>query len=351
MTHIDPRQDWSVPASGHPRPLAVTPGEPAGIGLDLVLIAGDDLPAGRLAVFADPDQLARRADELGRQVPLRTWRPGEPLPDDGLAVCPVPHATRVAPGEPAPANAASLLGALDQAAGAVQAGHCEALVTGPLNKAIISRGTDIPFSGHTEYLAERAGVASPVMMLVGGDLRVALVTTHLALRDVPDAVTGERVRRTVRTTAEALRRDFAIQRPCILVTGLNPHAGEGGQLGREEIEVITPALEALREELGESATIAGPQAADTAFTPGQTARCDAIVAMYHDQGLAPLKQRTFGTAVNVTLGLPFVRTSVDHGTAFDLAGTGYADPGSFREALNLARGLAANRQRAVAESD
>lgn len=331
-------------------PLAVTPGEPAGIGLDLVLIAGDDLPSGRLAVFADPEQLQRRADELGRHVPLREWQPGQELPEDALAVCPIPQAVQVDPGHPDPANSPGLLRALDQGSDAVRQGHCAALVTGPLNKAVITRGTEAPFSGHTEYLAARAGVDGPVMMLVGGGLRVALVTTHLPLREVPDAVTGERVRHTVRTAAEALQQDFAIQKPCILVTGLNPHAGEGGQLGREEIEVIGPALETLREELGDTANIGGPQAADTAFTPGQTARCDAIVAMYHDQGLAPLKQRTFGTAVNVTLGLPFVRTSVDHGTAFDLAGTGYADPGSFRQALNLARELAANRARALAES-
>ena len=331
-------------------PLAVTPGEPAGIGLDLVLIAGDDLPCGRIAVFGDPEQLERRARELGRHIPLAEWQPGEPLPARTLPVCPVPLAAQVAPGHPDPANAESLLRALDRASDAVRAGHCDALVTGPLNKEVITRGSTTPFSGHTEYLAERAGVDQPVMMLVGGDLRVALVTTHLPLREVPEAVTGERVERTVRTTARALQRDFGIDRPCILVTGLNPHAGEGGQLGSEEIEVIAPALERLRQELGEEVRIAGPMAADTAFTPAQTARCDAIVAMYHDQGLAPLKQRAFGTAVNVTLGLPYVRTSVDHGTAFDLAGTGYADPGSFRQALTLARELAAHRERATAES-
>lgn len=332
-------------------PLAVTPGDPAGIGPDLVLTAADDLPCGRLAVFADPDQLERRARELGRRIPMAEWQPGQALPHRALPVCPVPLAEPVAPGHPDPANADSLLRALDRASDAVQEGHCGALVTGPLNKEVITRGSATPFSGHTEYLAERAGAASPVMMLVGGELRVALVTTHLALRQVPDAVTGKRIERCVRTTAAALRRDFTMDRPRLLVTGLNPHAGEGGQLGHEEIQVIAPALERLRQELGETATIVGPLAADTAFTPAQTASCDAIVAMYHDQGLAPLKQRAFGTAVNVTLGLPFVRTSVDHGTAFDLAGTGYADPGSFREAIDLARELAANRARLLAESD
>jgi len=327
-------------------PLAVTPGEPAGIGPDLVLTAADDLPCGRLAVFGDPEQLARRARELGRRIPMREWQPGQDLPDDALPVCPIPMAKPVAPGRPEPDNADSLLQALDRAGDAVQEGFCSALVTGPLNKEVITHGSATAFTGHTEYLAQRAGAGAPVMMLVGGDLRVALVTTHLPLREVPDAITGKRVERCVRTTAAAMRREFALDSPCLLVTGLNPHAGEGGQLGSEETQIIAPALERLRRELGDAATIAGPLAADTAFTPAQTARCDAIIAMYHDQGLAPLKQRAFGTAVNVTLGLPFVRTSVDHGTAFDLAGTGYADPGSFREALTLARKLAANRARA-----
>ncbi|MEF8793070.1 4-hydroxythreonine-4-phosphate dehydrogenase PdxA [Thiohalorhabdus sp.] len=331
-------------------PLAVTPGEPAGIGPDLVLTAADDLPCGRLVVFGDPDQLERRTRELGRRIPMREWQPGQALPDAALPICPVPHAELVAPGRPEPANAPSLLRALDRASNAVRQGHCGALVTGPLNKEIITRGSATPFTGHTEYLAQRAGATSPVMMLVGGDLRVALVTTHLPLREVPDAVTAERVERCVGITVAALRRDFAIDRPRLLVTGLNPHAGEGGQLGQEETRVIAPALERLRHELAETATVVGPLAADTAFTPAQTASCHAIVAMYHDQGLTPLKQRAFGTAVNVTLGLPFVRTSVDHGTAFDLAGTGYADPGSFRQALVLARELATNRTRAWAES-
>ncbi len=327
------------------RPLAVTPGDPAGIGPDLVLALAAELAAGAVAVFADPDQLARRAGALGREVAISTWRPGTPIPDRGLAVVPVPQPTPVAPGRPSPDNAPALLAALEQAVGAVSAGHCAALVTGPLSKSVIAGGIAGPFTGHTELLARLTDSRNPVMMLVGGGLRVALVTTHVPLREVPDMVTAERLGGVVRTVATALERDFACERPRILVTGLNPHAGEEGHLGREEVEVIGPALEAIRGELGKRATVEGPVAADTAFLPDRSRTADAVVAMYHDQGLAPLKRAAFGRAVNVTLGLPLVRTSVDHGTAFELAGTGSADPGSFREALTLARELAANRAR------
>jgi 4-hydroxythreonine-4-phosphate dehydrogenase len=254
---------------------------------------------------------------------------------------PLPHPATA--GSPDPANASAVVQALDRAVAAVRQGDCAALVTGPLSKAVIARGTGRSFSGHTEYLAELAGGVRPVMMLAGAGLRVALVTTHLPLRTVPDAVTHEAVTATLRTTVTALRRDFAVDRPRVLVTGLNPHAGEDGTLGTEEQAVIEPALEALRRELADQAELEGPLPADTAFLPDCTEGADAVVAMYHDQGLAPLKQHAFGRAVNITLGLPFVRTSVDHGTAFDLAGTGRAESGSFREALTTARELAANR--------
>ncbi|MFP4560693.1 MAG: 4-hydroxythreonine-4-phosphate dehydrogenase PdxA [Thiohalorhabdus sp.] len=328
-------------------PMAVTPGDPAGIGPDLVLqTAADAAWPGGLAVFADPEALARRARELGLVVSLHEWRPREPLPRTGLPVHPVPLARPAEPGRPDPANAPATLAALDRAVEAVLEGHCQGLVTGPISKAVISEGTSRPFSGHTEYLAERAGVSHPVMMLVGGNLRVALVTSHLPLRAVPDAVTPERVTRTVRTVAEALATDFAVLEPHILVTGLNPHAGEGGHLGDEEQRIIGPALDAVRAELGAGAHVEGPVPGDTAFTPRCLREADAVICMYHDQGLGPLKQQAFGGAVNVSLGLPFVRTSVDHGTAFDLAGTGNAGGGSFREAIALARTLAANRGRA-----
>ncbi|HKJ87893.1 MAG TPA: 4-hydroxythreonine-4-phosphate dehydrogenase PdxA [Gammaproteobacteria bacterium] len=331
------------------QPLAVTPGEPAGIGPDLVLQAAADAAwHGGMVVFADPEALGRRARELGLVVSLKEWQPGDPVPGKGLAVCPVPLAEAVEAGRPIPANAPATLASLDRAMEAVMDGYCLGLVTGPLNKAVISEGTSYPFSGHTEYLAERLGAPSPVMMLVGGNLRVALVTTHLPLRAVPEAVTGERVIRAVRTTADALITDFAISTPRILVTGLNPHAGEGGHLGHEEQQVIIPALEEIREELGSRAQVEGPIAGDTAFTARYLREADTVICMYHDQGLAPLKQQSFGGAVNVSLGLPLVRTSVDHGTAFDLAGTGNAGGGSFRESIALARTLAANRTRATA---
>ncbi len=324
-------------------PLALTPGEPASIGPDLALMLADDLGAEELALFADPDMLVERARLLGLSIPLHPWRPGDPLPQSGLAVCPVPLAGTVTPGTPDPANAAGVLASLDAAVAAVEAGHCAALVTGPIAKEVIARGTEQPFSGHTEYLAHLCDASNEVMMLIGGGLRVALVTTHLPLREVPDAVTKDRVQATLRTTVVGLHRDFALARPRLLVTGLNPHAGEQGRLGDEEEKVIRPALEEVARELGETAELIGPIAADTAFTKDQTEGADAVVCMYHDQGLGPLKQQAFGRAVNLTLGLPFVRTSVDHGTAFDRAGSGRADPGSLREALLWARRLAANR--------
>ena len=326
-------------------PLAVTPGDPAGIGPDLLLTLAGELPAGTVAAFADPEGLARRARELGLEMVIEPWQPGSPLPAAGLAVAPVAQPVAVPPGTPSPGNAPALLSALAEAVAAITAGHCRGLVTGPLSKAVMTAGLERPFSGHTEILAELSGTGPPVMMLVGGGLRVALVTTHLPLRAVPDRITEDRVRGTLRTVATALERDFDTPQPRILVTGLNPHAGEEGHLGREEIEVIAPALESIRRELGSRAAIEGPVAADTAFLPDRTRTVDAVVAMYHDQGLAPLKQAAFGRAVNVTLGLPFVRTSVDHGTAFNLAGTGKADPGSLGEAISLARELAGNRAR------
>lgn len=323
-------------------PLAVTPGDPAGIGPDLVLAlaAADRLPPA--AVFGDADALHARARALNLAVPLAEWRPGEPLPDTGLPVAPQPFPAPVTAGLPEAANAPALLTALDAAMGAVRAGHCGALVTGPVSKAVIAAGTERPFSGHTEYLAQRCGAGAPVMMLVGGGLRVALVTTHLPLAAVPSAISEGAVRRVVTTVHDALVAEFAVASPRILVTGLNPHAGESGTLGREEIDIIAPALERARAERP-GARIAGPLPADTVFTPGQAEDADAVVAMYHDQGLAPLKQAAFGHAVNVTLGLPLVRTSVDHGTAFGLAATGRADPSSLAQALALAAELAANR--------
>ena len=323
-------------------PLAVTPGDPAGIGPDLVLEAAQY--RNDMAVFADPDTLRRRARLLGLAIAITPWTPGDPLPSAGLAVAPIPLTRPEEAGHPDPSQAPALLTALEHAVAAIRAGHCTALVTGPLSKEHVAAGTGQGFTGHTEYLAELAGTGEPVMMLTGGGLRVALVTTHLPLRAVPEHITRDAVAGTAVTTARALLRDFAISEPRIRVTGLNPHAGEGGHLGREEQTTITPGLARARAHLPEAVTLEEPSPADTAFIPTrEEAEPDAILCMYHDQGLAPLKQAAFGRAINITLGLPFVRTSVDHGTAFGLAGTGRGDAGSLRAALTEARTLAENR--------
>ncbi|MFT4048181.1 MAG: 4-hydroxythreonine-4-phosphate dehydrogenase PdxA, partial [Solimonas sp.] len=269
---------------------------------------------------------------------------GAPAPRGGpagaLAVLPVPLAAPAQAGGLDPRNAPYVLETLRCAADACLASQADALVTGPVQKSVIAE-SGVPFSGHTEFLAEYCKAPLPVMMLVTSDarpLRVALITTHLPLRAVADAVTRERVLATLRILDHDLRTRFGIEAPRILVCGLNPHAGESGHLGREEIEVIAPALDAARAE---GIAARGPLPADTLFTPQHLAGADAVLAMYHDQGLPVLKHAGFGEAVNVTLGLPIVRTSVDHGTALDLAGTGHADSGSLRAALRLAIALAA----------
>jgi 4-hydroxythreonine-4-phosphate dehydrogenase len=236
---------------------------------------------------------------------------------------------------PDPANARYVLATLDAAADGCLAGRFAAMVTAPVQKSAINEA-GIPFQGHTEYLAARGGTAHPVMLLVAGRLRVALATTHLPLAEVPRRLTRDLVERTLEVLDAGLRASFGIAAPRILACGLNPHAGEGGHLGREEIEVIGPALEGARRR---GIAVAGPVPADTAFTEASLAGADAVLAMYHDQGLPVIKHAGFGRAVNVTLGLPFPRTSVDHGTALDLAGTGRADPGSLYEAIRLAQSL------------
>lgn len=240
------------------------------------------------------------------------------------------------PGKLDPANSRYVLATLERAVKGCMAGEYDAMVTAPVQKSVIN-DAGIPFTGHTEFLAERSGAEHVVMMLVGGGLRVALATTHLALKDVPGAVTGRLVLKTLRVLQHDLRARFRIDKPRILVAGLNPHSGEAGHLGTEDIEVIAPAI-ALANKEGIEAT--GPIPADTLFVPERLKQADAVLAMYHDQGLPVLKFASFGRGVNVTLGLPFVRTSVDHGTALDLAGTGRADPGSLIEAVKLAIELA-----------
>ncbi|MFK7915118.1 MAG: 4-hydroxythreonine-4-phosphate dehydrogenase PdxA [Pseudomonadales bacterium] len=316
--------------------LAITPGEPAGIGPELVVALAQQARRRDWRVFADPDLLAQRAALL--QLPLQitdtaTRASGE------LWVTPVPLAHTAVAGTLDTRNAAAVHDSLSQATAACLAGDCAALVTGPVQKSVFN-DAGIPFSGHTEFLQQRAGVAEVVMLLVAGDFRVALATTHLPLRSVPDAITQELLERRLRIVFAGLRDAFAIARPRVLVAGLNPHAGEGGHLGREEIEIIAPVCERLRDE---GLAVVGPLPADTLFLPSQLEQADAAFAMFHDQGLPVLKHAGFGHAVNVTLGLPFVRTSVDHGTALDLAGSGQADSGSMAAALALAEQLIERR--------
>lgn len=258
------------------------------------------------------------------------------MPETGstgwLPVLPVALPARVSPGRPDIANAGHVLETLKTAIHGCLDGEFDAMVTGPVHKATINQA-GYPFSGHTEYIAAECGDAYPVMMLVSRELRVALVTTHIPLADVSARITAERLEQTLTIVNEDLYRKFGIDKPRLLICGLNPHAGEEGFLGREEIEIMTPVLEKLRKS---GLDLIGPVPADTAFTPASLQNIDCIVAMYHDQGLPALKARGFGETVNITLGLPVIRTSVDHGTAFSLAGSGKADPGSLRAAIDCA---------------
>ncbi len=319
--------------------LAVTPGEPAGIGPDLVVQLAQFARDCEWIVYADPDLLAARARALGLALHLREPR-GEPLAAGEMAVVPVSLATTVNPGRLETGNAAYVLGTLDRALEDVRGGRADALVTGPVHKGVINDAGH-PFSGHTEYLADATATPRVVMMLAADSLRVALATTHLPLRQVPDAITIPLLEEVLTILDSDLRDRFGLPSPRILVCGLNPHAGEGGHLGREEIDIISPALTAVRAR---GIDARGPLPADTLFTPGVLADADAVLAMYHDQGLPVLKYRGFGRAVNITLGLPLIRTSVDHGTALDLAGTGKGDPGSLVEAARCAADMVRARR-------
>ncbi len=324
------------------RRIALSVGEPAGIGPDLTVLAAQRARPYELVAYADPGLLSDRARQLGLPLTVEVCRPEavpEPASAGTLRVVPVPLAAPVTVGRPNPANAQNVLEALDAAADACLGGSAAALVTAPLHKAVIN-DAGIAFTGHTEWLARRTGAPLPVMVLAAGALRVALVTTHLPLRSVADAITAERLAETLRVLVAGLERDFGLARPRILVLGLNPHAGEGGHLGDEERTVIGPVLEQLR---GDGLRLEGPLPADTAFVPAHLAHGDAVLAMYHDQGLPVLKHAGFDHAVNVTLGLPIVRTSVDHGTALDRAGGGRVDAGSLEAALSLAAAIAGRR--------
>ena len=322
--------------------IAVTAGEPAGIGPELVVRLAQRPCAAQLVAIADPALLQQAAAALGLPLALTPFvaaatasahRVGH------LFVQAVPLVRPVHAGRLDVANAPAVLAMLTAAADGAERGVFDAIVTAPVQKSILNEA-GMPFSGHTEFFADRVA-RDVVMMLAAGELRVALATTHLPLRAVPDAIRGDRLERTIRILHADLREKFALADPRILVLGLNPHAGEGGHLGREEIDVIVPVLERLR---GEGLNLRGPLPADTAFLPRELARGDAVLAMYHDQGLPVLKHAGFGHAVNITLGLPYVRTSVDHGTALDLAGRGLADPGSLFAATDLAVDLSARRR-------
>lgn len=330
--------------------LALTPGEPAGIGPDLVLALAARPRASDWVVVADPELLAARAEQLGLNIALQPVSASElaataPVPSAGgtLRVLPVALATPVTAGKLSTRNAGYVLETLRQAADGCLEGRFDALVTGPVHKGVINEA-GVPFSGHTEFLCEHTHAPGVLMVLMADNLRVALVTTHVPLSAVPALITRERVSDTLQRLVDGLRDNLAIESPTVLVAGLNPHAGEGGHLGREEIDVIEPVCQAFRDR---GLDVRGPLPADTLFTPQLLHGADAVLAMYHDQGLPVLKHAGFGCAVNVSFGLPIVRASVDHGTALDLAGTGRADSGSLAVAVATAETMV--RARAHAE--
>jgi 4-hydroxythreonine-4-phosphate dehydrogenase len=335
-----------------PRPIAVTAGEPAGIGPDLCLaLAGLPLSS-PLVIVGSRSLLAERARMLGLDLQLRAYDP-QPAqspaqsPNEspaGLQVLDIPLAAPCLAGKLDPANARHVLAMLDRAIDGALRGEFAAIVTAPVQKSVIN-DAGVAFTGHTEYLAQRTGAAHPVMLLAAGALRVALATTHLPLRAVSEAITGPLLDTTLRILDSDLRRLWGIASPRIAVCGLNPHAGESGHLGSEDRDVIAPAIERARAA---GLRVDGPLPADTVFVPRNASNYDAVLAMYHDQGLPVLKHAGFGHAVNITLGLPVVRTSVDHGTALDLAGTGRADAGSLMAATRLAMDFAARAPRASA---
>lgn len=321
-------------------PLVITSGEPSGIGPDLCLqLSRHEYP---LVVIADKSLLQQRAAQLRMNVQLHDYVPGMPPVSGKLSVLHVPLQQSVRAGKLDPANAPYVLEILRRALRGCESGEFSAMVTAPVHKGVIN-DAGIPFTGHTEFLAEQTHTPLVVMMLVGGGMRVALATTHLPLREVADAITPPLLESVLRIMQRDLQRRFGIAQPRILVAGLNPHAGEAGHLGREEIDVMVPVLDKLRAE---GFNVSAPLPADTLFAAHRLRECDAVLAMYHDQGLPVLKHASFGEGVNITLGLPIIRTSVDHGTALDLAGTGKAHAGSLLEALKVAAQMVQN-ERAV----
>ncbi len=325
-----------------PQAIAITPGEPAGIGPDIVIELAQEYHDQPLVILADEQLLRERAKILGLPLNIEILQSpsiSEPAPAGTIYLRPVPLAFSTPPGQPHESNAKALLDALSYAAQGCIEGHYKAMVTGPINKAMINKA-GISFTGHTEYIAGICHKDLPVMMLTSGDLRVALATTHLALNNVSQAITETLIERVLRILIQDLKYSFNIPEPRIQVLGLNPHAGENGFIGTEEIISISPAISSLAAQ---GHHVVGPVPADTAFLPARLQNFDAVLAMYHDQGLPVLKYAGFGQAVNCTLGLPVIRTSVDHGTALELAGTGQADSGSFKTALLTAQFMARNR--------
>lgn len=333
------------------QPLALTLGDPAGIGLDITLLAFEQrtrTPIPPFVLIGDPDVLAERARALGLAIKIKTIgevAAARSVFGGALPVLPISIAVRVVAGRPDPANAAAIQQSIEKAVALVREGEASAVVTNPISKATLTRA-GFGFPGHTEFLAKLAGreTSDAVMMLAGEGLKVVPVTIHIPFKEVMGALTTARIVKTLEITARDVARYFGLARPRIAVTGLNPHAGEDGTMGREEIEMIVPAIEAARRE---GLDVAGPYPADTLFHAEARKTYDVAVAMYHDQALIPVKTLAFDTGVNVTLGLPFVRTSPDHGTAFPLAGTGRASPRSLIEALRLADTMRRNAEAAL----
>jgi len=316
-----------------PRKLAVTPGDPAGIGLDLVVDLALSSMVDKVVIIADRAQLEKRAEELGRALVLPTYNPGNA--DSGIEILHITCPFAVQAGQGDQRHTTYLLNTLDRAIDGCLRGEFDALVTGPVNKAMMS-SSGIQFMGHTEYLAQKTGSDCPVMVLVSKMMKVALVTTHVPLNQVAAHITTEKIISVVRVLHHDCIRRFAIESPRIGVCGLNPHAGEGGKLGNEEVQAIHPAIQQLATE---NIAVSGPYPADTLFARHRLVQFDVVLTMYHDQGLPVIKHGAFGEIVNVTLGLPIIRTSVDHGTAYDIAGCGTADAGSLLQAVTLASAM------------
>ncbi|ABD80000.1 4-hydroxythreonine-4-phosphate dehydrogenase PdxA [Saccharophagus degradans] len=322
----------------HPAIIALTPGEPAGIGPDLTVMAAQQARDYPLVALCDPQLLKDRAKLLGLPLTVSTYIQGSAVTTSAqhISVMPIPLGAPCEAGTLDSTNAAYVIETLKQATEGCLSGEFAAVVTGPVQKSVINEA-GINFSGHTEYFADNSNTPRVVMMLATEGLRVALATTHLPLKDVSAAITTASLTETLNILLADLQLKFGLSQPRVLVCGLNPHAGEGGHLGMEEIDTIIPVLEQFRAR---GHNLVGPLPADTLFNPKYLSDADAVLAMYHDQGLPVLKYKGFGNAVNITLGLPFIRTSVDHGTALDLAGTGKANIGSLQVALGYAQNLA-----------